>query len=151
MKLFQKRDYARARELFRDLVERYPMEPELIDRARGLMAVCEKQMNTETAHPGGAEEHCTQGVIHLNAGEVEEALDLFRKAAGMGGGGQAWYLSACALAQTGRAEEALDALRKAVSADPSNRSRAANEKDFDSLREHPGYDGIVAGARSAGR
>lgn len=145
MKLFQKRDYARAKEGFRGVMDSYPDEKEICDRAAGLMAVCDRQIHTEVPQPGDAEEDCTQGVVHLNEGNVEEALNHFRRAAENGGGARAWYLEACALVQAGRKDEAVASLKRSVEADPSNRSRAANEKDFDALREMPGFQEMMGG------
>jgi Flp pilus assembly protein TadD len=147
MKLFQKRDYPRAREGFRGVIEKYPGEKEICDRASGLMAVCDRQVHTEVPQARNAEEDCTQGVVFLNEGNVEEALSHFRKAAENGGGARAWYLEACALAQAGRKDEAVSSLRKSVEADPGNRSRAANEKDFEGLREDPGFQDLMGGSR----
>lgn len=149
MKAFQKRDYARARDLFRSVVEKHPEEAEVADRARGLMRVCEKEIHTELPRLKGAEEHCTQGVIHLNQGNLEEALESFQAATEDGGGGTAFYLLACALAQAGRIEEALGALKRSVDADPSNRARAANEKDFYPLRDDPSFKEILSGSRES--
>lgn len=147
MKAFQKRDYARARDLFRSLVEKHPEEAEVVDRARGLLRVCEREMHTEVPRLKGADEHCTQGVIDLNRGNLEEALEHFRTATEDGGGGRAFYLLACALAQAGRSQEAVSALQRSVEADPANRPRAANERDFDALREDPAFQKILSGSR----
>lgn len=150
MKLFQKRDYPRAREAFRALLEKYSGEQEMGDRASGLMAICDRQMHAEVVQPRNTEEECTQGVVLLNEGNVEEALEHFRKAAGDGGGARAWYLEACALAQAGRKDEAVLSLKKSVEADPSNRSRAANEKDFEVLHQLPEFQELMGESRGTG-
>ncbi len=134
MKLFARQDFARARDIFRSIPERYPLEAQLGDLARSRAAICERRAHHGAPRPNGPEDHCNLGVFLLNEGNDDSALEQFRKAAESGGGGQAWYLMACSLVRMGRSGEALDALKKAVELDPLNRARASNEEDFEPLR-----------------
>ena len=143
MKAFQKRDYPRARDHFRTVLDEDPADQTLTDRARGFLAICERQMHPGSARPRDAEERCTRGVVLLNEGDVAGALEHFLEATRDGGGGQAWYLAACAMVRSERHEEAVSALRRAIELDPSNRSRAANERDFLPLCDLPAFGEIM--------
>jgi tetratricopeptide (TPR) repeat protein len=145
MKLFARKEFARARELFRAIPEKYAAELEIVALARSREAMCERRVRADAPLPSSPEEQCDRGVLLLNEGDVEAALDQFRRAAQGGGGGKAQYLMACALSRSGRPDEALEALRRAIDTDPFNRARASNEPDFEALRLDGSLDAILGG------
>lgn len=145
MKLFARKDFARARELFRAIPEKYAGDLEIVDMARSREAICERQVHTSAPTPASPDEHCNQGVFLLNDGNVEAALEHFQRAAEGGGGGQAAYLMACALARSGKPSEAVEALRRAIETDPVNRARATHEPDFEALRQDGSLDALLGG------
>jgi hypothetical protein len=55
------------------------------------------------------------------------------------------YNLACLHALDGRREEALAALRRAAELDPAMRQSAADDRDFASLRDDPGFQSVIAG------
>lgn len=56
-----------------------------------------------------------------------------------------YYNLACLYSLQNRFEEALTLLERAIALDPALREDAARDKDFDSLRDSPGFRRIMAG------
>ncbi len=147
VKLFARQDFARARDLFRAIPERYPGELEIGDLSRSREAICERRAHPAAPRLSSPEDYCNQGVFLLNERDHDGALEHFRKAVEGGGSGQAWYLMACTLSRCERPREALEALGKAIQKEPSNRARAANEADFEGLRGEAAWDSLIGGRR----
>jgi len=147
VKLFAKQDFARARDLFRAIPERYPGELEIGDLSRSREAICERRAHPEAPRLTSPEDYCNRGVFLLNEGNHDGALEHFRQAVEGGGSGQAWYLMACTLVRCDRLSEAMEALGKAIQREPSNRARASNEPDFEGLREEAAWDSLIGGQR----
>jgi tetratricopeptide (TPR) repeat protein len=146
VKLFHKREFARAREQFRALLEKHPTQREICDRARTFVQVCDRALSSSTPRLKDADDLYYQGVVFLNQRSLEDALRMFEKAlAGDPGNEKVLYAQASALALSGRAEEAVEALRKAVAANPSNRIRAASDPDFEPLRDHATFRSLLHG------
>ncbi|HET9718575.1 MAG TPA: hypothetical protein VFP55_00705 [Solirubrobacteraceae bacterium] len=57
-----------------------------------------------------------------------------------------YYNLACAESLAGRSEEALEHLARAVTMDIKFRDLAAEDADFDPIRERPAFGGILSGA-----
>lgn len=145
VKSFLAKDFARAQDLFTAFPRKYPSQLELGDAARARAAICERQLHPEVPDLRSPKEWCDQGVLLLNEQSYEEALGLFDKALQNGAGDRAHYLRACALSRIGRGDEALTALGQAIALDPANRSRAANDDDFEALRSRPEWSAILSG------
>ena len=151
LKVFQRGDLARAKAHFKVLLDRYPQMYEIGDRVRTYLAVCERSLQPGPTRPREAEDFYHQGVFHLNRGDLEEAGQMLAKVLDLDPGSEkALYAQACVHARSGEREKALAALRRAIEANPSNRTLASNDADFDSLREDPGFSSLVrAGSEPA--
>src|SRR6185436_10351417 len=80
VKSLNRRDFDRAADLFDVLIERYPEERDVIERARAFRAVCERS-GARSSRPRGFEDLLHYGVYHHNRGEFQEALKFFNQAA----------------------------------------------------------------------
>ena len=89
-------------------------------------------------------------VLEKNRGNVAEAIEHLKRAAPKNGHGRVDFLLACCYAQNGESDTALEHLRKAIEEDQSNRILARHDRDFDPVRETPGFPG-AAGLVGAGR
>ena len=145
MKALGKHDYDRAREHFDALIEGFPEEPDLRERARSYRAVCERALEKRpTFRPKTFEELLHHGVYLHNRGEYEEALKFLRQAAEIHPRNEhVLYCTAATAARSGDSATALKALRQAVAAGPANRAQARQDPDFDALREDEEFLSIV--------
>jgi predicted Zn-dependent protease len=146
VKLFHKRDLQRAREQFKALMEKYPLLKELGDRARTYIQVCDRSAQSPTPRLKDANDYYYQGVILMNRSSVEEASRMFEKALALEPGNEkVLYGQAACLALSGRPGESIDLLRRAIAGNASNRALAANDPDFESLRDDSEFRSIIYG------
>lgn len=145
MKAMGKHDYERAREHFDSLVEGFPEERDLLERARSYRAVCERALDKRPAFkPKTFDEMLHHGVYLHNRGEFEEALKFLRQAAEIHPRNEhVLYCMAATAARAGDSATALKSLRGAVTAGTSNRAQARQDPDFDGLRDDEEFLSIV--------
>ncbi len=144
LKVFQKGDLARAMSLLKTVLQKYPEERELADRARTYLAVCERKLQPQSPRLREAEDYYNHGIFLLNEGELEEASRMFEKVLSLDPGSErALYAQACVHARSGEREKALEALRRAIEANPSNRVLASSDGDFEPLRDDAEFSALL--------
>ena len=145
MKAMGKHDYERAREHFDALMEGFPEERDLLERARSYRAVCERALEKRPAfRPKTFDEMLHHGVYLHNRGEYEEALKFLRQAAEIHPRNEhVLYCMAATAARAGDSPTALKSLRQAVTAGSANRAQARQDPDFDALRDDEEFLSIV--------
>jgi tetratricopeptide (TPR) repeat protein len=140
----QRRDYASAAERFREVLQRYPEERELHERARLYLRVCERELQHAAPQPQTAEERIFAATLALNANANEEARGhLIRALADDPDNGNAHYMLAAVCARQGDHVEAIAHLRQAAELDPEVRALARRDADFDSLHDDEQFRQIV--------
>lgn len=131
-----KEKFDAAAKHFREVVESSD-QPELQDRARQHLAVCEAR----TADAGKDEDDpYLKAVMLKNEGDLDEALSA-AKDAGKKGDERVLYLQASIHSLGGRLAEARKALDEAIRAEPKNRVYAYHDPDFAALRESGEHSG----------
>jgi len=136
----QRHDYQAAAGFFRTVLERYPDERELLERARLYLRVCERETSRLPAAPKTPAERVYAATVALNSGDHSGALDHLQRALGEDPeSDHAHYIMSVALGMRGRAEEALDHLRLAIGLNPENRGLARQDPDLESIRGHEGF------------
>ena len=144
LQALQRRDFAAAAEALRHVIERYPEERELLERARLYLKVCERELEPKQTSPKTADEWVYAATVALNAGdEVSAFRHLQRALAEDGRHDHAHYMMAVASARRGDASATLEHLRQAVSLNPENRSLARQDPDLDALREQPPFKAVL--------
>jgi Tfp pilus assembly protein PilF len=142
LQALQRRDFAAAADALRNVIERYPDERELLERARLYLKVCERELEPKQAAPKTADEWVYAATVALNAGDEVGAFRHLQRA----------------LAEDSRHDHAhyMMAVASARRSDPENRSRARQDPDLDALREQPAFKAVLetppadnAGARAA--
>jgi tetratricopeptide (TPR) repeat protein len=145
-----KKEHERARDLFDALLESYPEERDLLERARSYRAFCERTLSAARSpafRPRTFEEVMSQGVFLHNRGDFPEALKLFRQAAEMHPRDEhAQYCLAAAAARAGDAASAVKALRSAMTVSPETRAQARRDPDFDAIREDESFRALLHSA-----
>lgn len=140
----QRHNYPAAAEHLRTVIDRYPDERELVERARLYLRVCERETSRQPATPTTPEERVYAATVSLNSGDHDAALDHLNKAlTDDPDSDHAHYIMAVALSMRGRRDTALDHLRQAIALNPENRSLARQDPDLESLRDHDAFRAVL--------
>jgi len=140
----QKKKLDEAERNFTDLIQKYPEERELVDRARVYLSVIERQKREAAPTLTEPEDFYYAAVLEKNRGNVAEAIDHLKRAAKKNGNGRVDFLLACCYAQSGEHDTALAHLKRAIEEDKSNRILARHDSDFDVMRETPAFQELLA-------
>lgn len=149
----QRHDFAGAADLFRTVIERYPEERELLERARLYLRVCERETARNTPPPETPAEQVYAATVSLNAGDHATALHHLQRALNADPeNDHAHYIMSAALSLRGRREEALEHLFRAIELNPENRAQARQDPDLENIRDLDGFRlAIDSGAGAARR
>jgi tetratricopeptide (TPR) repeat protein len=140
----QRHDFQAAAGFFRTVLDRYPEERELLERARLYLRVCERETSRQPAAPKTAAERVYAATVAINAGDHSAALDHLQRALGEDpDSDHAHYIMAVALGMRGRVDEALDHLRLAIGLNPENRGLARQDPDLDAIRDHGNFRDVL--------
>lgn len=144
VELLHRQEYAQARDQFRDIVAANSDEPTLIDRARTYAGICEQKLAPPEESPETPDDFYYRAVLLANDGDYDDALPLFERAlADMPESPKVLYARASTWALKGNADAAVADLRRAISVDPQTRFQAANDPDFEPVREEPAFIDII--------
>lgn len=140
----QRHDYRAAADLFRTVLERYPEERELLERARLYLRVCERETARQPQGPRTPAERVYAATVALNSGDHAGALDQLQRALSEDpDSDHAHYTMAVALGMRGRTVEALDHLRSAIGLNPENRALARQDPDLEAVRGHASFRSVL--------
>jgi len=140
----QRKKLDEAERHFLDLIQKYPEERELVDRARVYLTVCQRQRRDPRPALSEPEDFYYAAVLEKNRGNVAEAIAHLNQAARKNGGGRVDFLLACCYAQQGDLVTALTHLQKAIEEDQRHRVLARHDRDFDPVREAPEFQKLLA-------
>jgi tetratricopeptide (TPR) repeat protein len=148
----QRHDYDGAAGFFRTILDRYPDERELLERARLYLRVCERETARQPTGPKTPAERVYAATVALNSGDHTGALDHLQRALGEDPeSDHAHYIMAVALGMRGRADEAVDHLRRAIGLNPDNRGLAREDPDLESIRNHEHFGSALNTPPAANR
>jgi len=140
LQALQRRDFAASADALRAVIERYPDERELLERARLYLKVCERELEPKEPAPKTADELVYAATLALNAGDEATALlNAQRALTADARHDHAHYMLAVVNTRRGDAAAALEHLRRAVALNPENRSIARQDPELDSLRDAPAF------------
>lgn len=144
IKDFRKGDYEKAAASFESLIEKFPEEYELADRARVYLTICKKGVKKETVALKTLDDYLFYSQMKINQADYEGALKLLEKALEFKKEeAKIYFLMATAYVLSGRQEESLEALKKAIQKDKSMAILAQNEPDFQPLWEDKRFKVLV--------
>ncbi len=136
VKDFQKGDFDKAAAAFKDFIEKFPADKEIVDRARAYLAISQKRPKKEAVTLKGFDDYYHLAVAKINQKDgagalkaLDKALEFKEREA------LVYYLQADANCLMGRTDEGLELLKKAVQKDKNFAILAQNEPDFESLWE----------------
>jgi len=144
MKAFNKKDYGKAEESLKQILENFPEEKELADRIRLYVKLCENSRTEEPVSLKSFDDYYQYSVIKINLGEYDEALKLLSKAQEMDPkSAKIDYMLANTYCLMGNEEECLNSLGKSFEKDPYFKVLAQNEEDFETIRDNDGFKAIT--------
>ena len=136
LEALQQRDFQRAATAFQTVLERYPDEREMHERARLYLNVCSRETSPPAPGPETPEELVYAATLALNAGAPGDALTHLQRAVALSpDDDRVHYMLAVAHSQQSEPEVAIRHLGQAIDLDPENRGLARQEPDFDTLRD----------------
>ena len=144
IQLVQKKQYAEAQAAFRGIVETFPGENEICDRALSYLAICREKLDPKKPRPESVADHFHLGVYHLNRADTPAALRELERAAQMEpGNDMVRYAIASAYALAGDKARAIGALQEAIRLNEKNRVFAQSDPDFEKIRDEHEFIQLV--------
>jgi tetratricopeptide (TPR) repeat protein len=136
----QRHDFQGAAGFFRTVLDRYPEERELLERARLYLRVCERETERQQPAPKTPAERVYAATVALNSGDHAGALDHLQRALSEEpDSDHAHYIMSVALGMRQRFDDAIEHLRQSIALNPENRTLAKQDPDLEPLREHPAF------------
>jgi tetratricopeptide (TPR) repeat protein len=153
VRALQRHDFAAGAGNFRDVIQRYPGERELVERARLYLQVCERETARQPSRPPQTTaESVYAATVALNAGDAAAAIDHLSKALERApDSDDAHYIMSVALLERGDIDRALNHLRQAIALNPDNRSTALQDPDLSALRDLDAFREVLGSAISLNR
>jgi tetratricopeptide (TPR) repeat protein len=148
VRALQRHDFEAGADGFRGVIERYPGERELVERARLYLQVCERETaRRPAAPPQTASDSVYAATVALNAGDRAGALTHLGKALEeQPDSDHAHYIMAVALTDQGDRAAALTHLRQAITLNPENRATALQDPDLSELRDLADFQEVLGTA-----
>lgn len=142
VRMFQKQNYEKAKEIFERLLE--GSTAEIGNRAQVYLHLCEQKLGQTGPTPRTLEDYYDLGVAQLNARQTEAALENLAKANKLRPNQEhIRYALAAAHALAGNADAAIEHLTAAIELRPNNRYLASKDEDFRSLASHPRFARLI--------
>jgi len=139
-----RREWDVAQGKFQEVAAGYGEERELAERAGMYARICARHLAPPAPAPQGAAECYRHGVVLANCGLHDEALRLFDQALAHDPLSVDYlYARASAFALKGTTDRAVADLRQAILVDRTVRFQAANDPDFQGIRQEPAFIDII--------
>jgi hypothetical protein len=132
----QRHNYSGAKSTFQGLLDNFPSEGFLTDRARVYLQLSDRELQRRPASSGSVEERLTAATAALNNNDDAEAGRLAESAFKDDRSQDlAVYLMAIVAARQGRTDDALAHIKTAIEINPESRVQARQDEEFDILLE----------------
>jgi tetratricopeptide (TPR) repeat protein len=142
----QRHAFKPAADSFRLLLERFPGERAVLDRARVYLGLCERELARRPADPRTLEERLTTATAALNNGDETLAARLAESVLSDAPEHDlALYLMAAVSSRRGDVQRALGYLTRAVSSSPEVRAQARHDADFEPLHDLEAFQALLEG------
>jgi tetratricopeptide (TPR) repeat protein len=149
VRALQAREYTRAAAILQSVIDLYPDEKELHERARLYLNVVQRQTVPLDSTPKSREERVYAVTLAINRGAYAEALATLRVLeAEAPDNDHVQYMLAVVHAQRGELTQAASYLQRAVELSSENRVLASQDADLDPLRRDPLFRTVLERATS---
>jgi tetratricopeptide (TPR) repeat protein len=145
LKVFYKKNYAKAKERLTQVLAKFPEEAEVLVRVQSFLKVCERQLESHKNTASSPEEIFNQGVFYHNSGQYEDALENYSRALKLSKIDQdhIYYAMAATELSMGNPNTALQNLEKAIQMNHENRFFAHNDPDFKLLAADQTFQKLI--------
>ena len=141
----QKRKFSIAAKTLNEVINDYPEEREIQERAKLYLAVCERELNPVVSEPTSLDERIYAATVSLNGGAVEAAIEhLNAVASEKPTDANVHYMLAIAHALSTDTDKSVTHLERAITLNPDNRLLARQEPDFENIRENDRFRDLTA-------
>ncbi|MDD8013578.1 MAG: hypothetical protein PHX05_08885 [Acidobacteriota bacterium] len=146
---FNKKNYAKALEAFKKLVDAYKDSEfysvqEIQTRAKAYMSIAHAQTHPVKIQLESAQDYVWEGVYQLNAGKVDQALEHFIHAEKNNyRDAYIYFLMAAAYLRKEDTANALRCVEKCLKKDEKYKVIVYNEPDFEPLQQNPDFLKLV--------
>lgn len=135
LEAIQRQDYAEGQRVLTDLLTDYPAEPEVHDRARLYLQICERQLRSQDPRPQSVDDRLYAATLALNRSDRSAALDHLAAVQKLDpDNDHALYMLGVLQSQAGEVEASLDSIRRAIELNPDNRALARYDPELEALR-----------------
>lgn len=140
----QQRKYGEAAKILQTVIDAYPDEKELHERAQIYLAVCRRQAVPLDATPKTFEERVYAATLAINAGAYDDGLAMLLALAGESpDNDHVQFMLAVVHTLRGDPAKAWPALERAIELNPENRFLVRQDADLEALRREPQFRQIV--------
>ena len=144
MELIHQRDFKKAKNELKSLLQMYPGELDILARARSYMQICEREEANVKKSAVSADQLYALGILEHNKANYDAAISYFLQSlAKHPGADYIYYSIAASQAKKGDIAKALENLRKAVELNEDSRVYAKNDADFSAMQTESGFADLV--------
>ena len=145
LKLMHSEEFEKARKCFLNLIAEHTEEPEIQERAKVLIHVCEKKIQEKARTVlRTADDHYNVGIADLNRRAIDSAIQHLQHALKLAPkADHILYALAVANALHGNRDQALTYLKQSIHHRPENRFLAVRDNDFETLQEDENFKQLV--------
>ena len=130
----QKRTFSIAAKALNEVIDEYPEEREIKERAKLYLAVCERELKPLVSEPTSLDERIYAATVSLNSGAVKNAIEhLNAVASEKPSDANVHYMLAVAHALSSDTDMSVTHLERAITLNPDNRLLARQEPDFKNI------------------
>ena len=132
----QKRKFSVAAKALKEIINDYPEERELAERAKLYLTVCDRELHPTVAEPTTLDERLYAATVALNSGDISIAIEhLNAVATEKPADANVHYMLAVAYAMSENSGLSITHLERAILLNPDNRLLARQEPDFENIHE----------------
>jgi tetratricopeptide (TPR) repeat protein len=141
--IFQK-EFKKARNELKTLLETYPGELDILARARSYIQICEREEAAQKKQSISTDQLYTLGVLEHNKANYDMAISYFLQSLeNHPAADYIYYSVAASMAMKGNLAESMEHLRKAVELNEDSRVYAKNDADFTALQSKKEFAELV--------
>ena len=141
----QKRKFSAAAKALEEILDDYPEERELQERAKLYLSVCDRELHPTVAEPTTLDERVYAATVAINSGSSSAAIDHLNAVADeKPADANVQYMLSVAHALADDADLAITHLERAIRLNPDNRLLARQEPDFENIRDNDHFCDLTA-------
>ena len=141
----QMRKFSVAAKALNEIINDYPEERELAERAKLYLTVCDRELHPIVAEPTTLDERLYAATVALNSGDLSIAIEhLNAVATEKPADANVHYMLAVAYAMSENSGLSVTHLERAILLNPDNRLLARQEPDFENIHEDDRFRDLTA-------